>query len=485
MYQINSYSGNNNNKLINNTVFVRALYDRITTSLKRPPNTNEKQFIRNFLSSDMPEKYRNRSPMDIVNEYVTFFVNKFKNNNPSYDQIDYHEISKSMIGLSSESVVTDFSTNASQTFASSVLTQNSIGINSFLGISDPDRYAALFLRLPTASTPSGSGGVVKQEYITLDSRYRSLDNDGTLFFKWNAVYDSSDVQGGFNINQRVRDVVALKCYPIKLPYVASADNDFGRITLLFQEMQSSSFIAHENTRYQFVFSTDVSDRWIHLRTHNNNDGLFKFYNPVTQLSSLTAYFRSPWQPIIFDQDRQTMRVVNPSGYVTKTRFTSSSSHNLETGDRVFISGFTSINTSSDGPIMGKINTTYGNIMTYEDDFTFSIDVDSSDMYKLGAGTVSVTTGSAIVNGTGTSFISMFQIGDGIALSTSLYIIASISSDTLMTLTTTVAEATGSYSYYRNNIPTSANNNIFVYFGSKRIYMNFEVTYIESTNTISN
>ncbi len=483
MYEINSYSRSNDNKLINNTEFVKVLYGKIQVCLKRPPNTNEKQYVRKILSADMPEKYRNRSPSEILNEYVAFFVNRFKNNNPSYDQVDYHEISKSMIGLDSESNVTDFSKTASQTFATSVLTQSTVGVSSFLGITDPQKYAALFLRLPTAGTPSGSGGVIKQEYITLDSRYRSLDNDGTAYFKWNAVYDNSDIQGGFNINQRVRDIVALKSYPIKLPYVASADNDFGRITLLFQEIQSLAFIGHENTKYQFIYSTDVVDRWIHLRTHNNNDGLFQFYNPVTQLSSLTAYFRSPWQPIVFDQDRLSMNVPNPSGYASKTTFTSVAKHNLETGDLVYISGFTSINTSSDGPIIGNVNTTYGNIVTYEDDYTFSIDVDSSNMYKSGAGTINVTNGSTLVTGAGTAFISLFQIGDGIRIlpSNTQYIISSISSDTMMILTSPISEATGAYSYLRNNIPTTTNN-IYVYLGSKRIFMNFVVSYIESVIT---
>ena len=477
---INSYNSNNNNKLFNNRQFLEALYNGVKAGLKRGLSNSERAFMQTILQQDISAQYRNKSPRDILQYYINFFLEKFKKNNSSYDKIDTHELAKSQMGLVSDISVKDFGPQAAQKFivdTTTTITGGTVSITSLLGINDINQ---LFSKL--AQVNSGKSGI-KTEYITLDSRYRSLDNDGTLYFRWNAIYDNSDIQGGFNINQRVRDVVSIKCYPIKMPYVSTADNDYGRITMLFQEFQSQAFVAHENTKYHYVFATDIQDRWIHLRAHNYNEGVFKFATPITQLSSLTVSLNSPWQPIIFDTDRITMMV---SDYVTSNRtyFTSSAKHNLETGDRVYISGFNSFNPSPDGPIIGQVNNQNGNIATYDDDFTFYIDVNSSNMYKQGAGTITLTNGSVSVTGVGSAFISLFrtndQIGVVIPISTvpnDFYTINTVVSNTSMFMSAPFTGTTGTYTYYRYNI--LPNLQTPVYFGSKRMFMNFEIQYIDS------
>jgi hypothetical protein len=284
--------------------------------------------------------------------------------------------------------------------------------------------------------------IIKTESIILDTRYRSLDNDGTLFFRWNALYDDSDIQGGFNINQRVRDVISIKCFPIKMPYVLTADNDYGRVSLLFQEFQSQSFVAHENCKFHFIFATDVEDRWIHLRAHNYNDGIYRFATPLTQLSTLTVSFGSPLQPIIFDLDRMNMfiRSSPTTGYSTKTYFITQSNHNLETGDLVYITGFSTLNSSANSNIITSINSKYGNKCTFVDNTTIYFDIDSSSIYiSPASGQLTVTNGSDIVLGVGTTFITsgLFNIGDNIIVNGERLIIQSILSDTSLQMTTPI------------------------------------------------
>jgi len=475
----NSYNSVNNNKLFNNKQFIEALYFNIKKELKRGISDHERTYIQNILRQGMPQLLVNKDPKDVLRYFVGFFLTKFKLNN-SYDKIDIHELSKSQMGLTSDISVHDFGPQAAQKFVvdtTTTITGGTVSVTSLLGINDINQ---IFTKLALLSSGKLN---LKKEYIALDSRYRSLDNDGTLYFKWNAIYDNSDIQGGFNINQRVRDVIAIKCYPIKMPYVSTADNDYGRITLLFQEFQSQAVVAHENTKYHYIFSTDIQDRWIHLRTHTQNEGIFEFATPLTQLSSLTVSFGSPLQPIVFDADRLTMNV---SDYVTnnKTYFNSVARHNIETGDRVYISGFSSFNVSADNYIIGQVNNQYGNIATYVDDFTFYIDVNSSSMYVQGAGTITLTNGSTIVTGSGTSFISLFQIGDqlGVVIPIStvpndFYTITSIISNVSLVISTPFTGTTGSYTYFRDNILPNLTTPI--YFGSKRLLMTFQITYIDS------
>ena len=130
--------------------------------------------------------------------------------------------------------------------------------------------------------------VIKQAYISLDTKNRSLNNDGTSYFQWTANNLASSVgQGDYYLDSSVRDIVEIRMLPIKMPYVSSADNDYGRITMYVNEYSSQAYVNSNNLRYHFVFSSDIIDRWIHLRTYTNNEGVYKFATPITQLSSLT------------------------------------------------------------------------------------------------------------------------------------------------------------------------------------------------------
>jgi hypothetical protein len=437
-----------NNRLLNNRLFIEQLYKGISAGLKRPLSNTEKKWLQDMLKQEIPLKFRNKSPNEILALYINSITTKFKQDSCTYDKIDIHELNKSQIGLVAEVSKEDFSYQAPQQFATNIVQ-------------------------PNVSPLTSIGPTIKTEYITLDSRYRSLDNDGTTFFRWNAVYDDSDIQGGFNINQRVRDVVAIKCFPIKLPYIGTADNDYGRVTLLFQEFQSQSFAGHENRKYHFVFATDVQDRWIHLRSHNYNDGVHKFAIPLTQISTLTVTFGSPLQPIIFDQDRMHITIAT---YGANTIFNSLSPHNLETGDLVYITNFITFNPPVNAPVIGQINNQNGNVITYIDDYNFYIDVNTTPVYNQGVGTITVTNGSNSVLGIGTSFISFYQIGDRILVNGNYLVIQSIISNTSIIATSVYTGVTGTYIYYIDNrIP---NLQVPVYFGSKRIFMNFEISYID-------
>ena len=71
-------------------------------------------------------------------------------------------------------------------------------------------------------------------------------------------------QGTVNAIGNIRDITALRIFPIKLPYNSYIDNDYTRVTIFIQEISAQSFIGQENRRFHFMFSTTVDDRWINL-----------------------------------------------------------------------------------------------------------------------------------------------------------------------------------------------------------------------------
>ena len=80
------------------------------------------------------------------------------------------------------------------------------------------------------------GSLLRKIYLMLDSRYRVLGTDGPISeFKWNYILQSAvSTQGSVNLIGNVRDIVALRTYPFRIPYVASADNKYARVSVLIK-----------------------------------------------------------------------------------------------------------------------------------------------------------------------------------------------------------------------------------------------------------
>jgi hypothetical protein len=309
----------------------------------------------------------------------------------------------------------------------------------------------------------------------LDTRYRTLDNDGTTFFQW--VFNNNEItlQGTVNAVGNIKDIIAIRIFPIKLPYNSNIDNDYNRVSILIQEMSAQSFIAQENRRFHFIFSTTIDDRWINLEPESFNDGYFRFRTPITRLDTLTLSFGSPLERVTFDTDRM---LANVTGYSTITTFLTTSPHNLETGDLIYVTNFRTANINTDTVIVTAINRTAGHVATVTGADTLTIDVDSSTVQVAGPGTISVTNGSPIVVGTTTTFGISFNDVDVIEISGAKYTILSIQSQTQLTLAINYAGTTASgLTYSKNNILSGVRPTL--YFGSKRAFFPMEIEFYDS------
>lgn len=471
----------NYNRLFNNEQFITQLIINIRKGLGRNLLATEKVYLLQLLKNINPVIFQRKNP----DEISSIIVNKVLDEIASQpcgetEDINIHELLKNEIGVGTEDGGVISSSGDITQITSSF--SNQTEISSFLGA----KNVMDLLRVVNPTQVSRTASIL------LDTRYRILDDEGTTSFKWNFVNNNNTLQGTVNAIGDIRDITAIKVFPFKMPYSAQADNNYDKITMYIEEFSAQSFIGHEDRKFHFMFDTKVTDRWIKLNAKDNNGGIFKFKNPITRIETITINFGSPLQPIIFDTDRKNMNIYSYSdvnNIKKTTSIISSSPHNLETGDLVYISNFVTRNLVLDNKIISDINNIYGNIITKISNTIFSIDIDTSKLITLFTG-ITVTQGSIRVLGSPTvNFTTLFSPNDTIQiLSTSggitnlvSYLVQSVNSDNELTLKTPYTGDTNSNTgFYRY---TAINNaNISVYSGAKRMFIPLELTYNEGNST---
>ncbi len=471
-----NYVPSNFNRLFNNPNFVQDLVDGIRIKLGRQLIKTEKSFVIQFLRDINPATFENKSPKVIRETLTEHIVEKIVNQKCIPEEsLNIHEILKDRIGVATEDVTSGYDTSNNANSSLSQQITNNFSTNSSGQVEVTSLLGSKTIQdLQKIINPSL---VKKNAYIVLDTRYRVLETDGITSFKWNFINNEIINQGTVNAVGNIKDIIAIRIFPVRIPYIRSADTDYKRISLFIDEFSAQSFIAQENRRFHFMFDTQIDDRWIELKPENFNDGYFRFRNPIARLDSFTLSFAAPLRVISFDQDRSSSEIIS---FGATTQFQTTSDHNLETGDLVFISNFTTSNTNTDSNIVSGINNTDGNIVTFVNSTTFSIDVNSSAIVSAsGPGTVTLTNGSNIVTGSGTSFPSLFAANDQIEINSTRYRIQAVNSTTQITLVNTFTGTTASgLTYRRNN--ALANNRPSVYYGSKRIFIPMELEYLESS-----
>ncbi|MGL5934490.1 MAG: hypothetical protein ACRCZI_02585 [Cetobacterium sp.] len=423
-------------------------------------------FIINFLQNVSPSIFK-YEPDLILRKLKQDITEKIQRNECSDEVVDVHELLKNEIGVSTEDIRVESDTDFSQTITNNFA--SSVDIASILG-------SKTFTDLKNIFSPTAA---IKNKKILLDTRYRVLDNDGRTIIKWNYANNTSTTQGSTNAVGDIQNIVSVRVFPFQMPYLKSADNEYKRITMYIQEFSAQSVIAQENRNYHFMFETEVNDRYINLNLPRSVDGIYKFTNPITRLDSVNISFGSPLEQVTFDTDRRTMLAYT---YGTTTSFQSVENHNLETGDRVYISNFTTTNPLAliDSNIISAINRTNGQTVTYIDDTTISIDVNTSQLNFTGPGTITATNGSTSITGVLTTFLTTFVIGDVINILGFRYIIATITDNTTLTITQAYAETTGAGLAYSKNNPIP-NLNASFYYGSKRMFIELEFEYMEASS----
>lgn len=224
--------------------------------------------------------------------------------------------------------------------------------------------------------PGGEKSVVRN-YINLDSKYRTLDTDGTETMSWNIVSNSlTRQQGSANIQGNVRDLIGMRIYNVTIPLVATANNDMKKITMLIQEFKAQSIIGHENRQYHFIGDSIIDGQKMIIDFDKNNRGRYYFHYPFTTLNTITLSFGNPLQPVIFSPDRASSTISSANPAVV-----TSDAHGLSNGDIV---NFTDYNTVPLVPsVINAVNAAGGLIISNVTANTFEIPVDTSGAVSAG------------------------------------------------------------------------------------------------------
>lgn len=173
-------------------------------------------------------------------------------------------------------------------------TDKSLILSEFLGINDLNEFKMLF----------NPESMYVHYYLVLDSDYRDTTEEiPTAITKFTWRYAPTQFTGiGFcNSVGVIRDIIGMRMYQPRVPYLAGMNTNAKRVSVLIEELASQAFIAENGRRFHFLlrpnFITGQTD--IELSTEDYNDGIFNFRKPITKIDSFTLSFGDPLQILTF------------------------------------------------------------------------------------------------------------------------------------------------------------------------------------------
>ena len=212
---------------------------------------------------------------------------------------------------------------------------------------------------------------VQNIYLLLDSKFRNLSTDKNVF-KWTVLHSANTTQGTVNtLSDQIHNIVNIQFDRCNIPYAASADNVYKKISLYIEEFSSMSVLINTNRRYHMIFDSEIQGNQIQLTPLVNDEGRFRFHTPINILDTITIRFQSPFSPVEFLQDRFNITVtsLNP----TQSLLTFATHHQVSDGELVHMEGFNTLAPSVDSIQIDNINREVGHIVTYIDNFVLRIE----------------------------------------------------------------------------------------------------------------
>lgn len=382
-----------------NDIYINIIND-VTSKLNRNISINEKKQISNFVKNinvdlwkpSIREKTKKIMVETLVKEFKSYDCTIVKNNDP----LDYirNDIGTSEESDTSHGIYDNPSFMVSEQYPENKIIQN-IENEPVENPVYSSEQTSVITNLLGATHISEAVSILnpksrhKRNHILLDSRYRiSTDQSPVNIkeFEWGYVQKSvNTTEGSVNIIGNVRDIIGFRIHKVRIPYTASADNKYQKISILIKEYSAQSFIAHENRKFHFMMNSVIDSDFITLEA-DVYDGFFWFEKALTAVDKLTITFGNPLEPIVFDRDRDYC-VFDYFILAPNTQVTTRLPHNLQNGDRVYFSEF---DVGAVNPLLinqkiindsikNQINSTSGYLITVINSTTFSIPVNSSQI----------------------------------------------------------------------------------------------------------
>ena len=135
-------------------------------------------------------------------------------------------------------------------------------------------------------------------YLVLDSDYRNTTAEiGTSIkrFTWNYAPTQNTGTGYCNSVGVIRDVIGMRMYQPRVPYLSAMNTSSKRVSILIEEFAPQAFIDANGRRYHFLLRPNfiVGQTDIELSTEDYNDGIFNFRKPITTFSTVSISFGDP------------------------------------------------------------------------------------------------------------------------------------------------------------------------------------------------
>jgi hypothetical protein len=377
-------------KLIKQKENVKLILNSLEKVLNKKFNRIEISNLIDFLNTVNYSNLYNSYKVDVdkINDYL---INIYKGDLNKQKPFDIHEYLKGEITDNKKNIVSDyaFGTNLNTTKKAPVIQQQSVQQTVQQSVFqqpiiqssnlDTSSLSEILPKLKAKSDQIEFTKIVNYESlwrdanILVDSRYQNIANTDRSKLIFTLVGNTKTKVPGSGIITTIgslRDIVEIEVFPFSIPYISTADNYYKKITLSILELASISVDAYEDSQFHFMFTCEQQGNLLMLTPINT---VFRFYKPITRLNEFSIRFGAPLNPVIFDKDR--LNTSNIDYTSNPGIITFSESHNLITGDLIYITNFETKDVAADLNIINEINNPNGHICTRLSNTSISINVD--------------------------------------------------------------------------------------------------------------
>ncbi len=374
-------------KLMHDEVYSNTNLKKLVLELEKINNKklsrveigNFVNYIKNYNITKLYKNFYDTTKKEVdIDKLNTHFINSYMNDiELSKSKFDIHEFLKKEINGNAKGNNLDYTfstnslTNSNPSEVAPVNDNYQSNASPFLSTRDEKIELAKILNWQSLWRDSN---------VLIDSRYQNIANIDRSRIVFNIVANTKLKQPGSGVITSIsnmRDIVEIEIYPFSIPYIASADNYYQKITLSILELSAISIDTYEDSQFHFIFQSKINGNLIDLIPINKT---FRFFKPVTRINEFSLRFGSPLSPIIFDKDRLSTIFID---YDTNPAIlTFGESHNLITGDLIYIENFNTLSPATDLNIIEAVNNSQGHICTRVNNVSFSINVDLTQINSI-------------------------------------------------------------------------------------------------------